>query len=139
MRSMQVSDYMNRHPVIFSKEMPVEEAVSRLISAKQGGGPVVDEAGIVIGFLSEQDCLKMMLKGAYHKEQSATVEDCMSPHAPVMVYEDKAIVDLAQELGADRPKLYPVIDYDKRLIGVISRTDILRAIDLHFKDSFTKP
>ncbi|MCC5854973.1 MAG: CBS domain-containing protein [Idiomarina sp.] len=136
MRSLKVSDYMTRHPVIFTANMSIEEAVSRLITGKQGGGPVVNEQREVIGFLSEQDCIKMMLEGTYHKEQSATVGDCMSPHAPVTVMEDKAIVDLAQELGAGRPKLYPVIDYNRQLVGVISRTDVLRAIDLHLKDSY---
>ncbi|TRW49830.1 CBS domain-containing protein [Aliidiomarina halalkaliphila] len=135
MRSMKVHDYMNRHPVKFTREMPVETAVAMLIAASQSGGPVVDDDKQVIGFLSEQDCLAMMLEGTYHKEQSATVADCMSNEV-VTVNSDMAILDLAQELGNKRPKVYPVVDYAKQLVGVISRTDVLRAIDLHLRDSY---
>ncbi|RUO36580.1 CBS domain-containing protein [Aliidiomarina sanyensis] len=135
MRSVKVQDYMNRHPVKFTRSMPVETAVSMLVSANQSGGPVIDEHGAVIGFLSEQDCLAMMLEGTYHKEQSATVEDCMSAEV-VTVNSDMAILDLAQQLGNQRPKVYPVVDYANQLVGVISRTDVLRAIDLHLRDSY---
>lgn len=135
MRSMKVADYMNRYPVIFKPHMPVEEAVEKLLYASQTGGPVVEGKRTVVGFLSEQDCLQMMLEGVYHNEQSATVADCM--HTEVLtVNSDMAIVDLAQNLGSQKPKLYPVVNYTRELVGVISRTDILRAIDLHLRDSF---
>ncbi|WP_194755561.1 CBS domain-containing protein [Aliidiomarina indica] len=135
MRSMKVQDYMNRHPVKFTRDMPVETAVAMLIAANQSGGPVVDDDKQVIGFLSEQDCLAMMLEGTYHKEQSATVADCMANEV-LTVNSDMAILDLAQQLGHKRPKVYPVVDYAKQLVGVISRTDVLRAIDLHLRDSY---
>ncbi|MCH8500349.1 MAG: CBS domain-containing protein [Aliidiomarina sp.] len=135
MRSMKVADYMNRYPLQFTRSMPIEEAVALLVQAQQTGGPVVDEHGTVIGFLSEQDCLAAMLKDTYHKEQTANVEDCM--HGDVLtVNSDMAILDLAQQLGNQKPKLYPVLNYAGTLVGVISRTDILRAIDLHLKDSY---
>jgi len=135
MRSMKVQDYMNRYPVVFSPKMPIEEAVERLVNAHQTGGPVVDDKKAVVGFLSEQDCLQMLLEGVYHKSQSATVEECM--HETVLtVNSDMAIVDLAQQLGKNKPKIYPVVDYSNKLVGVITRADILRAIDLHLKDSY---
>ncbi|RUO22317.1 CBS domain-containing protein [Aliidiomarina iranensis] len=137
MRSIKIKDYMNRHPLKFTRKMPVEEAVALLVSANQSGGPVVDQNAQVIGFLSEQDCLQMMLKGTYHNEQSANVEDCMSAEV-LTVNVDTAIVDLAQTLGSNKPKVYPVVDYEGQLVGVISRTDVLRAIDLYQRESHGK-
>ena len=137
MRSIKVQEYMNRHPLKFTRKMPVEEAVSLLVAANQSGGPVVDENKQVIGFLSEQDCLRMMLKGTYHNEQSANVEDCMSSEV-LTVNMDAAVVDLAQTLGSNKPKVYPVVDYEQQLVGVISRTDVLRAIDLYQRESHGK-
>lgn len=136
LRSLKVSDYMSRHPAILTPQMPIEEAVAKLIKADLTGGPVIDDAKRVIGFLSEQDCLAMMLEGTYHKEQSANVADCMSSEV-LTVNGDMAILDLAQLFGSNRPKVYPVVDYNNRLIGVISRTQVLKAIDLHLKDSYT--
>lgn len=135
LRSLKVGDYMSRHPAILTPGMPIEEAVAKLIKADLTGGPVIDESKRVVGFLSEQDCLAMMLEGTYHKEQSATVSDCMS-HEVLTVNSDMAILDLAQQFGSNRPKVYPVVDYNDRLVGVISRTQVLKAIDLHLQDSY---
>lgn len=77
----------------------------------------------------------MMLEGTYHNEQSATVADCMSAQV-LSVNMDMAIVDLAQQFGANRPKVYPVVDYQQKLVGVISRSQVLKAIHLHLKDAF---
>lgn len=73
MQSVQVSEYMNRHPVVFREKMPIEEAVELLLKTEQRGGPVIDDNKKVIGFLSEQDCLATMLRDTYHKEQTGTV------------------------------------------------------------------
>ena len=62
MESLQVCDYMNHHPVKLTKNMPVAEAVERLLQRQQSGGPVLDEAGKLCGFLSEQDCIKAMVE-----------------------------------------------------------------------------
>lgn len=137
LRSLKVSDYMSRYPAVLTPHMPIEEAVAKLIAADLTGGPVVDVNKQVVGFLSEQDCLGMMLEGTYHNEQSANVEDCMSS-AVLTVYEDMDVLDLAQKLGANKPKLYPVIDYTNRLVGVISRTQVLKAIHSHLKQAYLK-
>lgn len=135
LRSMKVADYMSRHPAVLKPEMPIEHAVANLIEASSIGGPVVDDTQRVVGFLSEQDCLAMMLDGTYHQEQAATVADCMSAEV-LTVNLDMAVLDLAQLFGSNRPKVYPVVDYNDRLVGVVSRTQILKAIHLHFNDSY---
>jgi len=36
----------------------------------------------------------------------------------------------------NKPKVYPVVDDQQNLIGIISRTDVLRAIDLHLRSGY---
>lgn len=138
MHSLKVVDYMNRHPVNFSPSMSIEAAVSVLIQSNQRGGPVVDAQHKLVGFLSEQDCLATMLRDTYHNEQSATVSDCMYRGEVVTVDADTSVTDLAQQMTANKPKLYPVIDAERQLIGVISRSDVLRAIDLHLREGYSR-
>ncbi|PHR64168.1 CBS domain-containing protein [Pseudidiomarina marina] len=138
MHSLKVVDYMNRHPVSFSPEMSIEAAVSVLLQSNQRGGPVVDAQHKLVGFLSEQDCLATMLRDTYHNEQSATVGDCMYRGDVVTVDADSSITDLAQQMTANKPKMYPVVDTERQLIGVITRTDVLRAIDLHLRDGYSR-
>lgn len=137
MHSLKVVDYMNRHPVRFAPDMSIEAAVSILLQSTQRGGPVVDKQNKLVGFLSEQDCLATMLRDTYHNEQSATVSDCMYQGEVVTVDANTSVTDLAQQMTANKPKMYPVINTDRQLVGVITRTDILRAIDLHLRDGFT--
>jgi predicted transcriptional regulator len=131
MRSLKVVDYMNRYPVSFQTDMTIERAADILLQSGQRGGPVIDAQRRLVGFLSEQDCIAALLRNTYHNEQSDTVSDCMYQGDVVTVNASDSIADLAQRLAHNRPKIYPVVDSDNLVIGVITRTDILRAIDLY--------
>ncbi len=129
MQSLKVSDYMNRQPVTFAPEMTIESAVTLLLQTGQRGGPVVDQQRNLVGFFSEQDCLATMLRDTYHNEQGATVADCMYQGGVLTVSANANITDLAQQMTNNRPKIYPVVDEHGQLVGVVTRTDILRAIN----------
>lgn len=128
MNLLKVADYMNRYPVTFSVDMPVELAVERLIQGHQLGGPVICEQRKVIGFISEQDCLARMLDSVYHDQQQACVTDVMSKDV-LTVRPYDCLVDLAQTMLQRKPKIYPVVDDDGFLLGLITRRDVLMAID----------
>lgn len=128
MNLLKVADQMNHHPVTFHTDMTLEMAVDRLTDARQLGGPVVDQDHKVIGFLSEQDCLSRMLLSSYHDQVSAHVSDVMRTEV-LTVKPYTGIIDLAQQMLGAKPKIYPVVDDNGKLLGVISRSDVLRAID----------
>lgn len=128
MNSLKVADYMNSRPVYFNTEMTLEAAVDVLTEAGQLGGPVLDVGHKVVGFLSEQDCLSRMLLTSYHDEGLAFVKDVMRSDV-LTVHADSSIIELAQQMLGAKPKIYPVVDELGKLQGVISRSDVLRAID----------
>ena len=66
MESLKAKDYMQTKPITFSAEMMVQAAVEKFLNSHQLGGPVVDSRGHLIGWVSEQDCISVMLKDAYH-------------------------------------------------------------------------
>lgn len=134
---LKVADYMNRHPVTFELDMPVELAVERLIKGRQTGGPVIDNKRKIIGFISEQDCLARMLMSTYHDQQAASVADVMQTNV-LTVKDYDGIIDLAQTMLKAKPKLYPVVDDDGYLLGIISRTDVLAAIDKELHSHYGK-
>lgn len=128
MNSLKVADYMLSRPVHFSSEMTLEAAVDLLTEAGQLGGPVLDANHVVIGYLSEQDCLARMLLTSYHDEGLAFVREVMRTEV-LTVRADSSIIELAQQMLGAKPKIYPVVDDNGKLLGVISRSDVLRAID----------
>jgi CBS domain-containing protein len=128
MNELRVSHFMKGKVISFKKEMTVEQAVEKLLASDYIGGPVVDELGHVIGWLSEQDCLDKMLAASYYCELVALVEDIMNQPC-LTVKADMSIIDLSQQMSKTTPKIYPVVDDDNLFIGLITRKSVLAAIN----------
>jgi predicted transcriptional regulator len=135
MESLQVSDYMNTHPVKLTIEMTVAEAVEALLISGQSGSPVIDNKGKVVGFLSEQDCIANMIASSYYREQICRVAEIMrTPVLSIKPY--MSVIELAELLIKDKPRVYPVVDDDGVLLGTINRTSVLKAIDLQLRSGY---
>lgn len=137
MESIKVADYMNKRPVTFREDMTIAEAVERFLHSHQIGGPVIDDKRQVVGFLSEQDCLVKMLEATYLGESHFTVKDLMHGE-PLTVQPEYSVLELAQNMNNHKPKIYPVVDSTGALMGVINRSDILKAIDMHLHSMYEK-
>ena len=124
--SIRVRDVMISPSPYVKHHTPLGEVVDILLRNRVMGLPVVAEGGAVVGFVSEQDCIHSMLVSSYHCEGAPNVDDVM--HNEVLaVSPEQNIVDLAQNMGKNKPKLYPVID-DGKLVGLITRSSILSAL-----------
>ncbi|MEJ2273318.1 MAG: CBS domain-containing protein [Woeseiaceae bacterium] len=127
-KSCLVKDYMTRTLVTFKPETSVLDAIHELVRHRIAGAPVVDDAGNLVGMLSELDCLKVALQAGYHGEYGGPVRDYMSSDVKT-VNAEMSIVDLAQRFQDTRFRRFPVTDKN-RLVGQISRRDVLRALEL---------
>lgn len=127
MKNLEVSHYMTGKSLFFKKDMVVQTAVEILLKNEQIGGPVIDDTGRVIGWLSEQDCLAKMLEATYYCELAALVEDVMTTTV-VTIKKEMSIVDIAQLMLKKAPKIYPVVDDEDHYIGLISRKNVLSAM-----------
>lgn len=128
LKSCLVKDYMARTLVTFKPNTPVLDAVHILVKNRIAGAPVVDDEGNLLGMLSEFDCMKVALQAGYHGDYGGPVRDYMS-HGVETVNIEMSIVDLAQ-VFIDKPfRRFPVTD-NNRLVGQISRRDVLRALEV---------
>lgn len=126
MESLKAKDYMQTRPITFGADMMVQAAVAKFLNSHQLGGPVVDALGHLVGWVSEQDCIAVMLKEAYYDEPMAQVRDVMRKEV-LAVGPDTSILELAEMMMGHKPKIYPVVD-EGRLLGVISRHNVMQAI-----------
>jgi len=146
---MQARDVMTSEVVSVPPDMPVREIARALLEHRISAAPVVDDAGIVIGMVSEGDLvgrseaeraarrdwwLTLLAEGeplnpeflAALRRDDRTARDVMS--APVIsVGEDAELADIAALLSQYRVKRVPVVR-DGRLVGIVSRADLLRAM-----------
>ena len=126
LKSIKVRDYMTSDLVTFTADMDLFRAIDRLLVNQISGAPVLDEHGNLVGLLSEGDCLKGILAGSYFEEVGGTVASVMTVVVET-IDADADIVKAAEHFIRMRRRRLPVID-EGRLVGQISRRDILRAM-----------
>jgi CBS domain-containing protein len=117
---------MTRRLVALSPETEILQAMNTLVEKNISGAPVIDEDGRVIGILTNKDCLKVAFNATYHSQYGGVVADLMTTSV-VTVSPDDAIISLAERFLKERYHRYPVVE-DGRLVGVISRQDVVRAL-----------
>ncbi|HMQ07606.1 MAG TPA: CBS domain-containing protein [Saprospiraceae bacterium] len=124
-----VTKYMSTQLITFTPDVDIREATRILLKNNISGAPVVDKDGKLIGILSERDCIQLILDGDYNQIPygSGTVRDYMSTQLKT-IDASKTIVDAAYEFVNTPYRRFPVLE-DGKLVGQISRRDILKAID----------
>jgi CBS domain-containing protein len=125
-RAAKARDYMTRHLITLTPDMEVMHAVGIFVERQISGAPVLDPTGNLVGMLSEKDCMRVALSAGYYGEWGGRVAEYM--HSPVATIDaDMPIVEVAQLFAEREYRRYPVLE-DARLVGQLSRSDVLRAL-----------
>jgi len=121
-----IADYMTKNIMTIKQDIDALAAIKQLLSHKITCAPVLDQAGKLVGMFSEIDCMEVVLSASYNQGMSGKVSDFMSTDI-VSVNAESSIVDLAEKFKDTSLRSYPVFS-DKKLVGIVSRTDVLRAL-----------
>jgi CBS domain-containing protein len=127
---------MNHQPTVILSTANIRDAVILMLEKKIIGVSVVDEDHNLAGYLSEQDCVAQMLNVVFHSEEPGPVHEVMAKDV-MTVTPETTVVELAETIITARPKNYPVID-DGKLVGLISRTEVLQALIDNSNTSYHK-
>ena len=119
--------YMDTETHALSADDDILFALCRLIDEGVTGAPVVDDEGRVVGMLSEYECLRLLAEGSGGDRPRGQVRDFMvttvTAVSPTMdVYYVAGMV-----LNEPTRRRFVVMD-GQRLVGVVTRKDILRAV-----------
>ena len=136
MQSILVEDYMDYNPHSISVNTNVKDVVDSLLRDKIIGAPVVDDKKNLVGYVSEQDCIKEMLQDAFYCEEPGPVKGVMRTDV-VTVTPDTSIVEIAESMLKKHHKNYPVVSNGK-LVGLISRSNVLKALLENENDCYLK-
>lgn len=121
-----VADYMTKHLVTVTKETNVFDAIKKLLTHKITSAPVLDQHGHLVGMFSEKDGMRVVAESVYDQGMGGKVGEYMTTDV-IHVDADASIVDLAGKFQQSEARSFPVFD-DTELVGIVSRTDILRAL-----------
>ena len=128
-----VRDFMDKSFITLTPEMDVYRVIDIMLKGDITGAAVVDSKEQLVGVLSEKDCLRTLAHGAYSLVPSGKVSDYMT-EKPETIYADLDIFTVADKFLNCSYRRLLVVDEDDRLVGQITRRDLLRAIQkLHEK------
>lgn len=126
-QQMLVSDIMTRNLILFNPDQTIHEVMETFIKFRISGGPVVDEAGNLIGVISEADCMKEVSDSRYFNLPilDKTVFHFMTKNVET-IDANKSVFDAASLFYKTSRRRFPVLD-NNQLVGQVSRKDIVIA------------
>lgn len=151
-----VSNVMRTEVTSVTLQTPVNDVVGLLLRRGRRSVPVLDEAGRVSGIITDGDLLRragmavrLDLQSELSEEQvrrqvrslqeaGQTAADIMT--GPVVTIQMDSTMQQAMDLMVRHGlKRLPVVDQDERLVGWISRVDVLRAFAYHHLSNSGRP
>lgn len=148
-----VADVMSRDPIVVQPETPLNQAIKILAERRISGLPVVNQNGELVGVLSESDLMWqesgvtppayiMILDSVIylenpakyerelHKALGQTVGEVMAKDL-VTIAPEVAIRKAAHLMHEREVQRLLVVDSTKKLVGVLTRGDIVRFMASH--------
>ncbi|MEO0538232.1 MAG: CBS domain-containing protein [Cyanobacteria bacterium P01_A01_bin.123] len=146
--SKLIADVMTQSPITVKPETSLEEAIQLLAEHKISGLPVVDDQHNIVGILSETDLMWQAMgtplpayimvldsviylknpaqyQQELHKALGQTVKDAMTEHV-VSTKPDASVRQAAQLMHDHKIRRLPVINAEHKLVGILTRGDIVR-------------
>lgn len=137
-----VKDLMTPQVVTIGPATPFKEIVARLANHRVSAVPVVDDDGLVLGVVSEAD---LLLKEEFpdadiplfwtkrrrlerDRAAATTARDLMSV-ALVSIAPEATVAEAARRMHTAGVKRLPVLDEGGRLVGIVSRADLLKVFN----------
>ncbi|WP_204357611.1 MULTISPECIES: CBS domain-containing protein [unclassified Streptomyces] len=118
-----VDDVMTHAVISVDRGAPFKEIVEAMRQWRISALPVLSEEGRVAGVVSEAD---LLLKAQGADESRAVTAGQLMTVPAVTVTKDASIASAARLMARGHLKRLPVIDADGRLVGVVSRGDLLK-------------
>jgi CBS domain-containing protein len=117
---MNISERMTRTVEIAAPAQTIREAAKLMADLDVGALPVGEDDRLV-GMITDRDMVVRAL--AQGQGPDTPIRDIMSSEIRYC-YEDQPIEDVARNMGDIQVRRLPVLNRDKRLVGIVSLGDI---------------
>ncbi|MBN2475039.1 MAG: GNAT family N-acetyltransferase [Pirellulales bacterium] len=122
--NVSVAGIMNANVLSIQESEPCRTAVGVFLNSHVASLPVVDEQGSLVGIISKTD---LMLPSKIARK----VGDILTRDV-LFVREDCDIAKVIRMLQSKKVRAIPVVDRERKLVGVVGRKDILAHYAKHF-------
>jgi len=138
---MKVQDVMTRDPKTVFPGASLKQVAQTLVESRISGLPVVDESGAVVGVVSEADIVgkeagappeRSLLGRLVHGDvdssllDARTAAEAMTSPA-ITIRASREVAEAARTMMEKEINRLPVLDDDGKLVGIVTRADLVRA------------
>ena len=117
---MKVNAAMTRDVQLVNPDQTIREAAHLMAEIDAGALPVTDNDRLV-GMITDRDiAIRAVAQG---KSPDTRIRDVMSSGILYCFY-DQQLDDVARNMGKNQVRRLPVINHDKRLVGILSLGDL---------------
>jgi len=109
-------------PITITREKKVIDALNLMAQFKIGGIPVVDNAGFLVGIVTNRDL-------RFEKDMNRPIVDVMTKENLISTTESTDLEKAADILQKYKIEKLPVVDKNNKLIGLVTYKDITKAKD----------
>ena len=121
---MRVESYMSNAPITIRDETVYWEAFDTMREKDLHHIPVVNEDNSVVGILTRRD---LQIAAQHFKEAPVEVSEVM--HSPVVtISPGELLSEAAKQMIDNRIGGLPVLDSNDQMVGILTETDLLRAL-----------
>ncbi len=121
-RVKRAESVMIHEPITIQKEDTVNDALALMKEYKIGGIPVVDDKNVLIGIVTNRDL-------RFQQEMEKAIEQVMTSKNIITTTRNTDLAKAAEILQAYKIEKLPVVDSDRKLIGLITYKDITKSKD----------
>ncbi|WP_010530745.1 CBS domain-containing protein [Lentibacillus jeotgali] len=145
---MKIQDFMITDVISVQEDIKIKDLLKTLVEHKIGGVPVVDENARLIGMISDGDVIRYLQpdgrtiydafsmvfiteKEGLRNKIETSIEHHSSEIVKKNVYAvhpDDEIEEALSLLSRYHFKKIPVVDASNKVVGVVSRGDIIRSV-----------
>jgi CBS domain-containing protein len=123
---LRVCDYMTVELHTVPPDTEITQAVRVLIDLDISGVLVTDADNVLLGILTERDCIAVATQASYYDDRGGPVSKFMSTTVETCAPNDN-LIDVAVRMADSPYRRFPVVD-ERRLVGLLSRRDVMRAL-----------
>jgi CBS domain-containing protein len=149
MINVQVKDFMVKDVISASPSSSVKEVMSLFVAKKIGGIPIIDEDSVLRGMVSDGDILRAIspvdrrihdyfslltyvaeedMENRLNELADRDILRIAKTHGIITVHPEDEMKKVVSLLSKHHFKKLPVVDDFNRVVGVISRGDVIRSI-----------
>ncbi|PKF50605.1 formate transporter FocA [Enterovibrio nigricans] len=168
MNNLKVKDLMNKNPIVLKASDRTSDAIDILLAHNLTGAPVCDSQQFVVGFFSVHDAMVNLWCEDYLPDAKQCIGELMrddvtalnseenvidvaeflvmdkekvfpvSPMGIATTFSTLSLKDRVKEAKISKPHILPVLEHGK-LVGVISRSDVLQALRPLYDNAVEEP